>query len=121
MTAPIPPAQANCLFCRMIAGEVPAPKLVDDDDLFAIRDINPRAPTHILIVPKKHIPTAENVTADDGSLLVRMLHAARSLAAAEGLEERGYRLAFNVKGDSGMSIWHLHLHLVGGRRLGPEG
>ncbi len=121
MSARTPPDRAGCLFCRMIAGEVPAPKLADDENLFAIRDINPRAPTHILIIPKKHIPTAEDVTAEDGPLLVQMLQTARKLAAADGIDERGYRLALNVKGDSGMTIWHLHLHLVGGRPLGPEG
>ncbi len=121
MTAPASSARSDCLFCRMVAGEVPVPKLIDNDDLFAIRDINPRAPTHILVVPKRHIPTAEDVTAEDGPLLARMLQVARELAAADGLDQRGYRLAFNVKGDSGMTVWHLHMHLVGGRRLGPEG
>ncbi len=111
----------DCLFCRMVAGEVPAPKLIDDEDLFAIRDINPRAPVHILVIPKKHIPTAEDITEEDGPLLSRMTRAAAKLAAADGLAERGYRLAFNVRGDAGMTIWHLHMHVVGGRRLGPEG
>lgn len=114
-------AHPDCLFCRMIAGEVPAPKLVDDADLFAIRDINPRAPVHILVIPKKHIPTAADITADDAPIVARLVQAAAKLADDEGLGERGYRLAFNVRGDSGMTIWHLHLHLVGGRRLGPEG
>jgi histidine triad (HIT) family protein len=111
----------DCLFCRMAADEIPTEKLIEDDGLFAIRDINPRAPTHILIIPRKHIPTAADVSSEDGPLLAHMLQTAARLAAGEDLAERGYRLAFNVKGDSGMTIWHLHLHLVGGRRLGPEG
>ena len=111
----------DCLFCKMVSGAFAAPKLYEDDLLFAIRDINPRAPVHILIVPKRHIPTADDVEDGDGPLLVRMLQTAKQLAVAEGLAERGYRLAFNVRGDSGMTIWHLHLHLVGGRTLGPEG
>ncbi|HEY8837305.1 MAG TPA: histidine triad nucleotide-binding protein [Dehalococcoidia bacterium] len=111
----------DCLFCRMVAGKVPAAKLIDDEELFAIRDINPRAPVHILVIPKKHIPTASDISEEDGPLLARMTRAAAKLAAEDGLAERGYRLAFNVRGDAGMTVWHLHLHVVGGRRLGPEG
>jgi histidine triad (HIT) family protein len=112
---------ADCLFCRMLAGEIPAPRLYDDEALFAIRDINPRTPVHLLIIPKQHIPTAADLTAEDGPLLARLFQTAARLAEQEGLGERGYRLAFNIKGDSGMTVWHLHLHLLGGRQLGPEG
>ena len=111
----------GCLFCRMASGEVPVEKLVDDPDLFAIRDINPRAPFHLLVIPKKHIPTVADVEYADGPLLAGMLRTAAELAAAHEIDERGYRLAFNVGGDAGMTIWHLHLHILGGRRLGPEG
>jgi histidine triad (HIT) family protein len=114
-------AQPDCLFCRMASGAMDAPKLYEDELLFAIRDINPRAPTHILIIPREHIPTADDVTDADGLTVARLLQAAKRVAADAGLADRGYRLAFNVRGDSGMTIWHLHLHLVGGRRLGPEG
>jgi len=114
-------AQSNCLFCRMASGEVAAPKLYEDGELFAIRDINPRAPVHILVVPKQHIPTAADITDAEGPLLARILQTATKVAAHDGLAERGYRLAFNVRGDAGMTIWHLHLHIVGGRSLGPEG
>jgi histidine triad (HIT) family protein len=113
--------RADCLFCRMAAGEIPVEKLHDDEQLFAIRDINPRAPVHLLIIPRLHIPTAADVGLAHGDLLARMLIAAAALAEQEGLGERGYRLAFNVKGDAGMTIWHLHLHLLGGRTLGAEG
>ncbi len=111
----------DCLFCRMASGAMDVPKVFEDEQLFVIRDINPRAPVHDLIIPRKHIPTAEDVTDEDGPLLVQMLQAAKRVAEVEQLAERGYRLAFNVRGDSGMTIWHLHLHLLGGRRLGPEG
>src|SRR5712692_3621409 len=105
----------------MVAGEIPAPRLHDDELVFAIRDINPRAPVHVLIIPKQHIPTAADIADEHGPTLTRMFQVATRLADQDGLGERGYRLAFNVKDDAGMTIWHLHLHVVGGRRLGPEG
>ncbi|HLZ70897.1 MAG TPA: HIT domain-containing protein [Dehalococcoidia bacterium] len=111
----------DCLFCRMASGALDVPKVYEDERLFVIRDINPRAPIHDLVIPRKHIPTAEDVSAEDGPLLAYMLQTATRVAEIEHVAERGYRLAFNVRGDSGMTIWHLHLHLVGGRKLGPEG
>ena len=111
----------NCLFCQMLEGEVPAPRLHDDDLVFAIRDINPRAPVHILVVPKEHIADARHVGAEHGPVLARMVETARMLAEQEGLTRRGYRLAFNVGEDAGMTVPHLHMHLVGGRHLGAEG
>jgi histidine triad (HIT) family protein len=111
----------NCLFCEMASGAMAVPKLHDDDLVFAIRDINPRAPTHLLIIPKQHIPDARDTTPDHGPTLGRMFAAAAALAESEGLSKRGYRLAFNVGEDAGMTIPHLHMHLVGGRHLGAEG
>jgi histidine triad (HIT) family protein len=111
----------ECLFCKMASGEMPVPKLLEDEQVFAIRDINPRAPVHVLVIPKQHVPTVQHVGPEHGPLLARMLQAANEAARIEGVHERGYRLAFNVLGDAGMTIWHLHLHLLGGRRLGPEG
>lgn len=112
---------ADCLFCRMSAGEMAVEKLHDDDLCFAIRDINPRAPTHLLIVPHAHIPSVRDVRDDHGSLLARMVEVANRLADGEGLGERGFRLAFNVGAEGGQTVYHLHLHLLGGRRLGAEG
>jgi histidine triad (HIT) family protein len=112
---------ANCLFCKMVAGQIDAPKLHDDDLVFAIRDINPRAPVHVLVIPKEHIADARYVGASHGPALARMFEVARELAAAEGLAERGYRLAFNVGEDAGMTVAHLHMHLIGGRHLSAEG
>ena len=111
----------DCLFCRMASGAMDVPKLHEDDLVFAIRDINPRAPTHVLIVPKRHIPIAHDLAESDGSLLARMLTVANTVADAEGIGGNGYRLAINNGEDAGMTIFHLHLHLLGGRALGPEG
>ncbi len=111
----------GCLFCRMVSGEIPVEKLYDDDLVFAIRDINPRAPVHILVIPKEHIPHAQQIAAPHGATLARMIAAANAVARVEGIQRSGYRLAFNVLGDAGMTIDHLHLHMIGGRTLGPEG
>lgn len=111
----------GCLFCKMVAGDIPAPKLHDDDLVFAIRDISPRAPVHLLIIPKEHLADARHVADTHGRTLARMIAVARELAVAEGIEQRGYRLAFNVGGDAGMTVPHLHMHLLGGRQLGAEG
>jgi histidine triad (HIT) family protein len=105
----------------MASGAMDVPKLHDDDLVFAIRDINPRAPVHVLVIPKHHIADARAAAPEHGPQLARMLSVARSLAERDGLLERGYRLAFNVGDDAGMTIHHLHMHLVGGRTLGPEG
>lgn len=111
----------GCLFCGMASGAIDAPKLHDDDLVFAVRDINPRAPVHILIVPNEHIADAACVSATHGAVLARMIEVAARLAAADGIGGRGYRLAFNVGEDAGMTIPHLHMHLIGGRHLGAEG
>jgi histidine triad (HIT) family protein len=112
---------ADCLFCKIRDGEIPSPRVAENDQAFAIRDINPRAPVHVLIIPKRHVPTAKDLSAEHGEMLAGMFALASQVAMSEGLADRGYRLAFNVGDDAGMTIWHLHLHLVGGRRLGPEG
>ena len=111
----------DCLFCRMAAGEIPVEKLYEDDLVFAIRDIQPRAPVHLLVIPKQHIPHVQHIEPEHGPVLARMFQAANEAARAEGVYENGYRCAFNVLGDAGMTIYHLHLHVVGGRKLGPEG
>jgi histidine triad (HIT) family protein len=113
---------SDCLFCKMASGELDAPKLHDDALCFAIRDISPRAPVHVLVVPKEHIAGVREL--DEGRhavLLSRLLSVANDVADAEGIAGRGYRLAFNCGDDGGQTIEHLHLHLLGGRRLGAEG
>jgi len=111
----------DCLFCKMARGEMDVPKVYEDDQVFAIRDINPRAPVHVLVIPKTHIPHVQSIEDEHGPLLARMFQVANAVAKSEGIYESGYRCAFNVLGDAGMTIYHLHLHVVGGRRLGPEG
>lgn len=111
----------DCLFCKMASGEVEVPKLYEDELVFSVRDINPRAPIHFMVIPKQHIPMAQDVTEAQGPLLGRMFAVAAQVAKQEGILERGYRLAFNNGPDAGMTIPHLHLHVLGGRRLGPEG
>ena len=111
----------DCLFCRMASGAMDVPKLHEDDLCFAIRDINPRAPVHFMVIPREHIPTVLDLEEGHGPLLGRLFVVANRLAAEEGIAERGYRLAFNVGDDGGQTIYHIHLHVLGGRRLGAEG
>jgi histidine triad (HIT) family protein len=105
----------------MASGEMDVPKLHDDELVIAIRDINPRAPVHFMVIPKQHIPRASEITEADGPLLGRMFTVATKVAEQEGVLESGYRLAFNNGDAAGMTVPHLHLHVLGGRRLGPEG
>jgi histidine triad (HIT) family protein len=111
----------SCLFCNMASGDFEVTKLHEDGLVFAIADIAPRAPTHILVIPKQHIPSAEDVTADQAPLLGHMVVVAQQLARSAGIDRRGYRLAVNTGDDGGQSIYHLHMHLLGGRKLGAEG
>lgn len=113
---------ADCLFCRIIAEEVPATRVYADDLVVAIRDISPRAPTHLLLLPREHVGSAADLGDGHGPMLGRLFAVAALLAADEGLGERGYRLVTNVGRDSGQSVAHLHVHLLGGRRMGwPPG
>ena len=113
---------ADCLFCRIVAGEIPATRLHADDLVIAIRDIGPQAPTHVLILPVAHIASAADLTDLDGPVLGRLFAVAAELARDAGLAERGYRLATNVGRDGGQTVDHLHIHLLGGRSFGwPPG
>ena len=113
---------ADCLFCRIVAGEVPATEVHADDLIVAIRDISPRAPTHILLLPREHVGSAAELTEAHGPMLGRLFAVGAELARREGLAERGYRLVTNVGRESGQSVGHLHVHLLGGRRMGwPPG
>ena len=105
----------------MANGTVPADKVAENKDAFAIRDTNPRAPIHVLIIPRKHIPTAADIEWGNAEELAGMFVLASEVARLEGVSSTGYRLAFNVGEDAGMTISHLHLHLIGGRLLGAEG
>lgn len=107
------------LFSKIIRNEIPADIVYQDELVTAFRDISPQAPVHILIVPNKLIPTANDVTVEDEAALGRMFTVAAKIAAAEGIAERGYRLLVNCNRDGGQEVYHLHMHLVGGRKLGP--
>lgn len=112
---------ADCLFCRMAAGEVAVERIAENDQAFAIRDINPRAPIHDLVIPRAHVDNAREIEWNHGEMLAAMFLLATEVARLEGVYENGYRLAFNVGDHAGMTMHHLHLHLLGGRPLGPEG
>lgn len=107
------------LFSKIIRGELPGDILYQDELVTAFRDINPAASTHVLIVPNKFIPTVNDLTEDDEQIAGRMLLVARKLAEEEGIAEDGYRLIINCNRHGGQEIYHLHLHLIGGRPLGP--
>ena len=111
----------GCLFCRIVAGEIPSNLVYEDDMVIAFRDINPRAPTHVLVIPRRHVPDVDHLTDADGELLARLFGAVRAVAAEVGLET-GYRVVTNVGEDAGQTVFHLHLHLLGGRSMGwPPG
>ena len=105
----------GCLFCRIVAGEIPSTRVAEDDEVIAFRDINPRAPTHILVVPREHIASAAELTVDDGPLLGRIFAAAAEIARDEGIAEGGYRIVTNIGTWGGQTVDHLHFHLMGGR------
>jgi histidine triad (HIT) family protein len=108
-------AVADCLFCRIVAGELPSTRLHDDELVIAFRDIAPRAPTHILVIPRTHIASAADLTDLDGPLLGRMFAVTAELALTEGIADAGYRVITNVGRWGGQTVDHLHLHLMGGR------
>ena len=115
-------ADPNCLFCRIIAGSVPSVQVYRDDDVIAFRDSNPQAPTHVLVIPRRHIAGINAPDAADGPVLAAMVRAANAVARDEGIAASGFRLVWNVGHDAGQSVFHLHLHLLGGRPLGwPPG
>ena len=105
----------SCLFCKMVAGEIPTKVVLDEEEIFAFRDINPQAPTHILVIPKRHIRSLGEMDAADAELLGRVLHAGRRIAEAEGIAEPGFRCVFNTNDDGGQTVHHVHMHLMGGR------
>lgn len=112
----------TCLFCDIVAGKISARIVRSNDDFVAFHDINPQAPTHVLVIPKKHITSLLELAADDEALMGRLVGASRDLARELGLAEGGFRLVFNCGEDAGYSVFHIHLHLLGGRPLGwPPG
>jgi len=110
----------QCLFCRIVRREIPARIVHETDDTLAFADVNPQAPTHVLVIPKAHVPSLNE--ASDAAQIGRLAIVAAEIARAEGLAERGYRTVINTNADAGQTVFHVHLHLLGGRRLGwPPG
>ena len=109
-------ADADCLFCRIAAHEIPSDLVLEDDQVVAFRDINPRAPTHVLVIPRRHVASAHELSGEDGELLAALFGAMRRLADQAGLGN-GYRIVTNVGAAAGQSVEHLHFHLLGGRSM----
>ncbi|MBI3166343.1 MAG: histidine triad nucleotide-binding protein [Anaerolineales bacterium] len=107
----------DCIFCKIINGELPSTNVYNDGQVTAFRDINPAAPTHILIVPKKHIDSVNELSVEDEPLIGHLFLIAKQLAAQEGIAEPGYRLVINTGAESGQTVNHVHLHLLGGRQM----
>jgi histidine triad (HIT) family protein len=107
----------SCLFCRIIRGELPSQKVFEDDHLFAFDDINPKAPMHVLIVPKTHVGTLNDLAADHDALIGEMVRRAAAIAASRGYAESGFRTVFNCNAAAGQTVFHVHLHVLGGRSL----
>ncbi|MDF1827222.1 MAG: histidine triad nucleotide-binding protein [Legionellaceae bacterium] len=107
----------DCLFCRVANGELATEIIYENDTVLAFRDINPQAPTHVLVIPKKHIDSINHATADDTKLLGSMVLAGKHVAAQEGLHDNGYRLVFNINNHGGQTVYHIHLHVLGGRQM----
>jgi len=106
---------SDCLFCKIIAREIPSEVVTETSDLVVLKDINPKAPTHLLIVPKKHIATINDLTKQDHDLIGRLVLQAQALAKEVGFADSGYRLLWNCNQDGGQTVYHIHLHLLGGR------
>jgi histidine triad (HIT) family protein len=112
----------SCLFCKIINGDIPASIVYDDDRIVAINDINPQAPTHVLVLPKRHIETLNDLQPGDDQLIGELVRRAAAIAAERGLSAGGFRTVFNTNRDAGQTVFHIHLHLLGGRSLGwPPG
>lgn len=107
----------NCLFCKMTAGEIKPDKVLETDEVLAFRDINPQAPVHVLVIPKKHITTLNDLRAEDAGLIGKLYLAAAEVARQNDIAEAGYRTVMNCNRDAGQSVWHVHLHVLGGRTM----
>ncbi len=108
---------AECLFCKIVAKEIPASLVFEDDQLLAFNDINPQGPTHVLIVPKRHIATLNDLAKDDDEIVGAMVRRAAAIAKDRGIQVGGFRTVFNTNRDAGQTVFHIHLHLIGGRGL----
>ncbi|MDI6793915.1 MAG: histidine triad nucleotide-binding protein [bacterium] len=107
----------DCIFCKIAQGEIPADKVYEDEQVIAFPDINPQAPVHILVIPRRHIPGILEVKDQDRDLLAHLHKVANQVAVEKGLSERGFRVVINCKADGGQEVYHLHFHLLGGRKM----
>ncbi|MGH7792349.1 MAG: histidine triad nucleotide-binding protein [Thermodesulfobacteriota bacterium] len=107
----------DCIFCKIVKREIPATLVYEDEISLAFRDITPKAPTHILVIPKKHIRTVVEVKEEDKPLMGHLISIASGIAKKEGISEKGFRLVINCGLESGQSVWHIHIHLLGGRKM----
>ena len=109
----------DCLFCKIVAGDIPSTKVYEDETVYAFRDIAPQAPTHILVIPKTHIPSVDGITAENGAVVAHIFTVIPQIAKAEGLEN-GYRVVSNCGEDAGQTVQHLHFHILGGKVLNTD-
>ena len=107
----------DCLFCKMVSGEIQPDVVYEDDDVLAFRDVNPQAPTHVLVIPKTHIATTNDLDEENISVVGKLYLAAKQIAGEEGIAEPGYRMVMNCNPGAGQSVYHIHLHLLGGRPM----
>ncbi len=108
---------ADCLFCKMVSGEIKPDVVFENDHVLAFRDIRPQAPTHVLVIPKKHIPTLDDLSPNEGDIAAELLQAVRKVAEIEQLNGDGYRTVINCRANAGQEVYHLHAHVLGGRRM----
>jgi histidine triad (HIT) family protein len=112
----------SCLFCRIASGEIPASKVYEDDEVLAFNDINPQAPLHVLVIPRRHISTTNDLSATDDGLVGTLVRRSAAIARDKGYADRGYRVVMNCNAEAGQTVFHIHLHLLAGRGLGwPPG
>lgn len=112
----------DCIFCKIASGDIPGDIVYQDDDVLAFRDLNPQAPTHVLVIPRKHIATTNDIQPEDAELIGKMYLAAKQIARDEGIAESGYRCVLNCNREAGQTVFHIHLHILGGRAMGwPPG
>lgn len=108
---------SDCLFCKILDGEIPCDKVYENEYVIAFRDVNPQAPTHVLVIPREHISTVNDLTDDNKNIVGEMMLAAQQVAKLEGIDESGYRLIMNCNEGAGQTVFHIHLHVLGGRAL----
>ena len=110
-------SEQDCLFCKILSGDIPADIVYESDSAIAFRDVNPQAPTHVLVIPRKHVATINDLDEDDQEIVGSLFLAAKEIAHAEGISDEGYRAVMNCNEGAGQSVFHIHLHVLGGRAL----